>query len=118
MLLLAREMKLQFGPKPLSMYRFNSPQTNTLSSKPKFVYELPYNQEGKLQRGTDAPKLRLDLSLGAEIMLTAGPGKGYCGTVHRTPQMNGKNDYSWTIRCPCTRENSPEQGKKMQLYAF
>ena len=122
MLLLAREMDLDFGPKPLTSYNaFEAAEDATQRSKSsqphEWMYELPYDREGKLQQGTDVPKIRLDLSAGAEIMLTAGPGKGYCGTVHRTPSKAGK-DFAWTIRCPCTRENSPEQGKKMQLYAL
>ena len=54
-------------------------------------------------------------ALVAEVVLTAGPGKGYRGTIQQTPSKTGKV-FSWTVRCPCTRENSPQQGKEMRLY--
>jgi len=116
MLLLAREMQLDFGPTPLQSYDYLAARRAGAAHPADFVYVgLPYDASGQPSQDPDAPKLTLDLSLGAEVVLTAGPGKGYRGTIQRTPSKTGKV-FSWTVRCPCTRENSPQQGKEMRLY--
>lgn len=115
MLLLAREMRLDFGPAPLTSYDYVAARRSG-GHPADFVYKgLPYGPDGRPSQDSGAEKLTLDLSLGAEVMLTAGPGKGYRGTIHRTPSQSGKV-FSWTVLCPCTRENSPHQGKTMKLY--
>ena len=118
MLLLAREMDLDFGSTPLKSYDFTAARNTGKEKHPdNFVYSLPYDRHGRLSLDPESPKLTLDLSLGARVMLTAGPGKGYLGTIVETPTgRRASNGYSWTVRCPCTRENSPEQGKAMKLY--
>jgi len=110
MCLLALEMKLQLDITP---YAF------TGSTSKNHVYQMPYDTNGQKLEEEDAPKMRLNLQRGAKLRLTAGPGKGYVGTVARTPNMNGgKTEYAYTVNFPCTRENSKAQGKKMSTYAL
>lgn len=116
MLLLAREMNLDVNIKP---YKFISSLNH--------CYQLAYDPiTGKKD---SSKSFNLCLQTGARIKLTSGPGENYVGTVIRTPMPprrmgsvngGGPNNYaySYTLQLPCTRENSPQQGKTMSYYAL
>ena len=105
MLLLAREMNLAVDIKP---YKFKG--------KSNHRYQIAY--DSNTGRKDISKQYNLCLQRGAKIKLTSGPGKGYVGTVVRTPNMSGGPNCSYTLRLPCTRENSPAQGKEMSHYAL
>jgi NAD-dependent SIR2 family protein deacetylase len=109
MCLLAIEMELQLDIDPYSF---------TGSGCKNHVYQMPYDKNGQKLEEAGAPTMRLNLQRGAKLRLTAGPGKGYEGTVARTPNMNGGQEYAYTVNFPCTRENSPAQGKATYSYAL
>jgi len=108
MLLLARELALTLNPK---QYKPSTPPAN-------HTFDVPYDIDGKpWQKG----KTQLCLVPGTKVKLTSGPGKGFVGTVSRTPVRsahNGEMSYAYEVMFPCTREGSIHFGKSKRLYAL
>lgn len=55
-----------------------------------------------------------DLSPGAQVMVTAGPGKGYRGRMLRGRTREGH----YRVELPCQREGSKQQGKVKTVYVL
>merc|ERR1712129_302698 len=83
--------------------------TRTATGAPS-VLAVPYDSNGFLT-AADADEHRWDLSDGALVMLTAGPGEGYVGKV-----LGRTADGHIRLRLPCTREHSEDQGRKWTEY--
>jgi NAD-dependent SIR2 family protein deacetylase len=103
MLLLAIEMQLDVQTTP---YILTQPHTQ----KPHH-YLVPYDENG--QKNTQRQTM-WNLSIGAKVMLTEGPGKGFKGVVIGTPK-NGVGDYC--VDLPNTREG-PSLGKGRGRYSL
>merc|ERR1712093_849673 len=76
-----------------------------------FSFLVPYDSEGM-------PSKKLhpwDLSAGAKVKLTGGPGTGFVGTVQYIPDAT--RQHSFSLSFPCTREG-PHLGKGKNLYAL
>ena len=78
---------------------------------PNYMFNVPYGRDGRPRKSLRP----LDLSVGAEIKLTAGPGKGFVGRVLQTP--GPRNQLTYTVELPSTREGA-SLGKGKQVYAL
>jgi len=115
MALLARELGLVTGNcavKPLQTFQASLPPATVLEEKKRSpsVLKVPYNAKGEL---TTKPgeMVNWDLRDGARVMVTAGPGKGYVGTI-----VGRSKEGHVRVKLPCQREGSPKQGKVWQVY--
>ena len=91
LLLLMCEMNL---PVPLHPYTLSVPPSARTSHPHRFL--VPYDSEGNLS----SEKTIWDLSFGAKVKLTAGPGKGFVGEIVR----EGGGSESYSVVLPNTRE--------------
>lgn len=105
MVRLALEMQLAVDPTPYSLDEVPS-EAKVKSNR--HVFNVPYDRNGRPTK--DGSRRRWDLSVGAKIKLTMGPGKGFVGKISYTPDT-GRRDCAYTCRFPCTREGSPQFGK-------
>lgn len=109
MALLAWELGLKILP-PSQSYVPTIPKSAIVSPD---IYLVPYNPKTGKRTSRDGKKMRWDLSVGSTVVVTAGPGKGYRGVV---VGMSREGHYS--IRLPCQREGSKEQGKVPRRYVL
>jgi NAD-dependent SIR2 family protein deacetylase len=98
--LLMDELGLEAAPVP-------DPKDNPLYGL-DILQNLPYDSNGKLN--PDA-KLTLRLCKGSRVKLTAGPGRGYVGSV-----VGRSNAGNIVLELPMTREGHPDQGKVLKRY--
>jgi NAD-dependent SIR2 family protein deacetylase len=105
MMLLAAELALDVK---LQQY---VPQFPPEALKEPHVFYVPYDSTGQPHRRR---RTTLNLTLGAHIMLTAGPGKGFRGTVTAVP--SSPLDH-YTLTLPNTREGR-DLGKGFGRYLF
>ena len=113
MQLLAEELELQVDETEFQLSEV--PPEQAVPGKPH-IYLVPYDKHG-MPCKTLHP---WDLSVGARVMLTAGPGKGFKGVVRHPPTVTDTpsgREHSFMVKLPCTREG-PELGKKRGLYAL
>mmetsp|Transcript_6772 Transcript_6772/g.17445 ORF Transcript_6772/g.17445 Transcript_6772/m.17445 type:complete len:371 (+) Transcript_6772:538-1650(+) len=101
MLLLARELELDVGTEQYRMSKLPDGHR----------YTVPYGDDGMPSDRSQT----LDLSEGAKVKLTAGPGKGFEGRVYRVPARK-TGAYAYSVSFPCTREGSKHFGKGQNLY--
>jgi len=78
----------------------------------QLLRSLPYDPADGSQCGGDVTTT-LDISPGARIKLTAGPGAGYEGQV-----IGRDAEGNLTVDFPCTREGHPDQGKVLWRYSL
>ena len=75
-------------------------------------------KEGDAETGQAAahqsPTTVWDLSAGARVRVTAGPGKGYTGRMLRGRTREGH----YRVELPCQREGSKHQGKVKTVYVL
>lgn len=113
--LLAKAMKLDVQkPNPGTCYVPTIAKKNIVAfdNDSKCILKVPYDKNGKLTQNP-AKFTEWDLSKGARVKVTIGPGKGYVGTV---VQRNAEGHIN--IRLPCQREGSEDQGKTWVLYTL
>lgn len=111
MLLLAMEMGL---PVPLKRYKMTIPNDARVGEATAHTFMVPYDSRGRpTTRG--GRRMKWTLKKGSRIRITAGPGKGFEGTVYR---VSPDGVASYTVMLPCQREGSRDHGKGMVLYAM
>jgi len=88
------------------------------------IFRVPYLPNGapsqqRLRSQTEKPVINWDLSVGARVKLTAGPGKGFEGEIISTPdtEVSLEMNKSYSVRFPCTREGE-NLGKGLKVYRF
>jgi len=108
MALLAKRMKLTVEA-PKNHWKVSSKSPALIRPD---VYKVPYDSSGNLTTDPKAAR-RWDLRPGAKVRVTAGPGKGYVGTIIRRAKHGG-----YTVALPCQREGSKDQGKVIRHYAL
>jgi NAD-dependent SIR2 family protein deacetylase len=114
--LLAKTMQLDVHP--LRPYEPNIKQCHVVNmNNEKCILRVPYDKNGKLIKNDpeskEATTTTWDLSKGAKVKVTMGPGKNYVGSVI------GRNvEGHIQIRLPFQRQGHPERGKKWQLYTL
>jgi NAD-dependent SIR2 family protein deacetylase len=114
MLLLALELELPVSVRP---YQPKIPFENTIPKKPH-VFKVPHYSSKTGQRlDKPDPSSQLDLSLGAKLKLTGGPGAGFHGTVVGLPHPS-QGKLSYTAKFPCNREGDKHFGKTLVNYAL
>jgi len=106
MSLLMEEMK--FKVPPCLAYKPNVPEGAELST---FVYRVPYDKQGNLTK--DKSKMIVwDLNPGTKHTLTAGPGKGFEGTIRNLEASQFK------FVCPIQRQGSRDFGTGVRAYTL
>jgi NAD-dependent SIR2 family protein deacetylase len=106
MSLLMEEMK--FKVPPCLAYKPNVPKGAELST---FVYRVPYDKQGNLTK--DKSKMIVwDLNPGTKHTLTAGPGKGFKGTIRNLEASQFK------FVCPIQRQGSRDFGTGVRAYTL
>jgi hypothetical protein len=131
MLHLMYEMKIPFLSSP---YSLKVPETALAAHE--HIYLVPYRQrDGYPTR--DGSKQPWDLRLGTQVKCTAGPGKGFLGSIVRLPKnvssekennlkkrkiVNDECDLKaelieyYTVLMPNNREGSDDFGSAMKRY--
>ena len=110
MLLLALELGLRV---PTTRYRLRVSNEHIVAGEPH-TYWVPYDKKGKLVSGDSPKRRKWCLAPGTKVRVTAGPGKGFRGTMQRA--SNGKT--AFTVATPCQREGSKDHGKGSRLYSL
>ena len=108
--MLALEMDLPVRP---TFYEANIPSEARVSGS-RHKFRVPYSRKTGARSDADDKVSTWDLSMGAKIKLTGGPGKGFVGEVVGFPR-NGNLKY--TVSFPCTREGK-NLGKGKRNYAL
>ena len=107
MMLLVHEMQIQVST---NIYTPSIPQ-HGITPTPH-VFHVPYDPE--TGKKSSSKTTLWNLSVGAKIMLTDGPGKGFEGVVRRVPRTP-QDHYS--VEFPNTREG-PALGEGRHLYCL
>eukprot|EP00565_Helicotheca_tamesis_P006358 CAMPEP_0185728178 /NCGR_PEP_ID=MMETSP1171-20130828/3617_1 /TAXON_ID=374046 /ORGANISM="Helicotheca tamensis, Strain CCMP826" /LENGTH=399 /DNA_ID=CAMNT_0028396853 /DNA_START=206 /DNA_END=1405 /DNA_ORIENTATION=- len=123
MALLAQKLSLHV---PTAAYRPSIPSDCIVHGRPN-VFLVPYNHYGTRStprlrsQGEKPPVIEWDLSVGARVKLTAGPGEGFEGVIVATPKNSkGAGDFvseklCYYVRLPCTREGE-RLGQSLKTY--
>ena len=125
MALLARELELDGGEDgvrsqakyvplldPAHIISMADDKSQGLSRKVVGALKVPYDKQGFLTQDKKQ-MVPWDLSPGAVVKVTSGPGAGFVGTV------KGRNASGHVqIRLPCQREGSKQHGKEWKLYTL
>ena len=106
--MLALEMDLPVRP---TFYEADLPDSAVVSGS-RHKFRVPYSKT--TGRVSGHKTCTWDLSVGAKVKLTGGPGKGFEGEVVGVPS---RDDYAYTVRLPCTREGDM-LGKGFGNYAL
>jgi len=73
------------------------------------VWKVPYDRKGN-KTDDESEMVLWDLNDGAKVKVTAGPGKGFVGTITCFENLR------WRIRLPTQRQGSDDFGKKKKNY--
>jgi len=103
MLLLALEMNL---PVQMVPYVLDVPQELIVDDH---IFLVPYDRETGVKNG-DGSLSEWNLTAGAKLKLTGGPGVGFEGHVVWTPHGDDHGRFGYTVQFPCNREGSNEFG--------